>query len=161
MPRRAQAWALSAVCRSSCAMSESLISIDARRNGRAFASLTARGGGLPVGVTGGLTSNTTGGLIAGAAAFCCASPAFPLAESFPETDASAIRSTASAVVHTTTYRHRVTFAVLHPDAHGRTHGCLLCLCEPLGKWSIPSLSSGLAADHSGRNARYRSPGQRV
>ena len=31
-------------------MSESLISIDARRNGRAFASLTARGGGLPVGV---------------------------------------------------------------------------------------------------------------
>ena len=32
-------------------MSESLISIDARRNGRAFASLTARGGGLPVGVT--------------------------------------------------------------------------------------------------------------
>src|SRR6516162_9006038 len=53
MPRRAQAWALSAVCRSSCAMSESLISIDARRNGRAFASLTARGGGLPVGATGG------------------------------------------------------------------------------------------------------------
>src|SRR6516225_1784964 len=51
MPRRAQAWALSAVCRSSCAMNESLISIDARRNGRAFASLTARGGGLPVGVT--------------------------------------------------------------------------------------------------------------
>src|SRR5262249_47237815 len=47
----AQAWALSAVCRSSCAMSESLISIDARRNGRAFASLTARGGGLPVGGT--------------------------------------------------------------------------------------------------------------
>src|SRR5215831_7960171 len=28
------------------------ISICARRNGRAFASLTARGGGLPVGVTG-------------------------------------------------------------------------------------------------------------
>ena len=45
-------------------------------------------------------------------AFCCASPAFPLAEAFPETDSSAMRSTASAVVHTTAYRHRVTFAVL-------------------------------------------------
>src|SRR5205814_2834402 len=63
-------------------------------------------------VTGGLTSNPTRGLGAGAAAFCCASPAFPLAESFPETDSSAIRSTASAVGHTTAYRHRVTFAVL-------------------------------------------------
>src|SRR6516225_2618257 len=60
MPRRAQAWALSAVCRSSCAMSESLISIDARRNGRAFASLTARGGGLPVGVTATLARDLPG-----------------------------------------------------------------------------------------------------
>jgi hypothetical protein len=78
-------------------------------------------------------SNPTRGLGARAAAFCCASPAFPLAEPFPETDASAIRATASAVVHTTAYRHRVTFAVLQPpilDIHqvaitiGYPHHCL-------------------------------------
>jgi hypothetical protein len=63
-------------------------------------------------VTGDLLSHPTRGLGAGAAAFCRTSPAFPLAESFPAPDASAIRSTASAVVHTTAYRHRVTFAVL-------------------------------------------------
>jgi hypothetical protein len=63
-------------------------------------------------VTGGLTANPTRGLGAGAAAFCKASPALPLTESFSETDASAIRATASAVVYTTAYRHRVTFAVL-------------------------------------------------
>src|SRR5207244_5859145 len=66
-------------------------------------------------VTRGLTSNPVGGLDAGAAAFCCASPAFPLAEPFPETDPSAIRSTASAVVSTPGDRHRVTFAVLPAD----------------------------------------------
>jgi hypothetical protein len=63
-------------------------------------------------VTGDLPSNPTRGLGAGAAALCCASPAFPLAEPFPETDPSSVRSPASAVVSTTTYRHRVTFAVL-------------------------------------------------
>ncbi len=40
-----------AVCRSSCTVSAALLSIYARRNGRAYGSLTARGGGLPVGVT--------------------------------------------------------------------------------------------------------------
>src|SRR5262249_43251734 len=63
-------------------------------------------------VTGGLESNLTPGFGSRAAAFCCASPAVPRAEAFPETDASAIRSTASAVVSITAYRHRVSFAIL-------------------------------------------------
>src|SRR5215469_4081358 len=63
-------------------------------------------------VTGGLQSNPVGGLDAGAATFCCASPAFPLAEPLLETDSSTIQSTVSAVVSTPGYRHRVTFAVL-------------------------------------------------
>ena len=60
-------------------------------------------------VTGGLASNPPRGLGAGAAAFCCASPAVPLAESFPETDPSAIRSTASAVVSTTSLQAQGDF----------------------------------------------------
>jgi hypothetical protein len=49
-----------------------------------------------------------------AATFGGASPALPLAESLLETDPSTIQSTASAVVSTPGYRHRVTFAVLRP-----------------------------------------------
>jgi hypothetical protein len=57
-------------------------------------------------------SNSPRGLGAGAAVFCHVSPAVPRAESCPAPDASAMRSPASAVVHTTAYRHTVTFAVL-------------------------------------------------
>src|SRR4029434_11304743 len=56
--------------------------------------------------------NPTGGTGARKAALCYASSAFPLAEPIPETNPSAIRSTASEVASAPGYRHRVTFAVL-------------------------------------------------
>src|SRR5207245_2734056 len=57
-------------------------------------------------------SNPVRGLGARKTAFCCASPTVPLAEPLPQTDPSAIRSTASEVVVTTAYRHRVTLEAL-------------------------------------------------
>src|SRR5207245_1279264 len=59
-------------------------------------------------------SNPVRGLGARKTAFCCASPSVPLAEPLPQTDPSAIRSTASEVVVTTAYRHRVTLEALRP-----------------------------------------------
>ncbi len=52
-------------------------------------------------------SNPVRGLGARKAAFCCASPTVSLAEPIPETDPSAIRSTASELVVATADRHRV------------------------------------------------------
>jgi hypothetical protein len=69
--------------------------------------------------TGGIRSNPIRGLGTGAAALCRASPAFPLAESVPSTNPGAIRSPASAVVSTTAYRHRVTFALLRTNPVGK------------------------------------------
>ena len=60
----------------------------------------------------GLDHRPRRGLDTGAAALCGVSPVVPYAESFSQTNPKAMRSTASAVVSTPGYRHRVTFAVL-------------------------------------------------
>src|SRR5262249_39229183 len=62
--------------------------------------------------TRGLASTPHRGLGAGKATLCCASPAIPHAASIPSTNPNSIGSTASEVVGTTAYRHRVTFAPL-------------------------------------------------
>jgi hypothetical protein len=82
-------------------------------------------------------SNPVRGLGARKAAFCCASPTVPLAEPIPETDPSAIRSTASEVVVATAYRHRVTLEALRKmgpleaDRHRRSPS--LCTLSHRGR----------------------------